>query len=109
TRSLIERRDVVIVASVSCIYGIGSPGEYKKFVTFVERGHKVDRDELLRQLVAGQHRRNDIDFHRGTFRVRGDVVDIYPAYEDKNAIRIEFFGDEVEAIWDIDPLTGKKR
>jgi excinuclease ABC subunit B len=109
TKSLIERRDVIIVASVSCIYGIGSPQEYQKFVTFVERGRATDRDEMLRQLVDAQYQRNDIDFHRGTFRVRGDVVDVYPAYEDKSAIRIEFFGDQVEQIHEIDPLTGKRR
>ncbi len=108
TRSLVERRDVLIVSSVSCIYGIGSPTEYRKFVVLVERGREADRDEILRQLVAGQYQRTDIDFHRGTFRVRGDVIDVYPAYEDKAAIRIEMFGDEVEAIWEIDALTGKK-
>ncbi|MCE5230261.1 excinuclease ABC subunit UvrB [bacterium] len=108
TRSLVERRDVLIVSSVSCIYGIGSPDEYRRFVALVERGREVDRDEILRQLVAGQYRRTDIDFHRGTFRVRGDVIDVYPAYEDKAAIRIELFGDEVEAIWEIDALTGKR-
>jgi excinuclease ABC subunit B len=109
TRSLIERRDVLIVASVSCIYGIGAPAEYAKFVTYIERGQTVNRDALLRQLVASQHRRNDLDFHRGTFRVRGDVIDIYPAYEDKTALRVELFGNEVEAIHEIDPLTGKRK
>ncbi len=108
TRSLVERRDVLIVSSVSCIYGIGSPAEYRKFVVLVERGRRADRDEILRQLVGGQYQRTDIDFHRGTFRVRGDVIDIYPAYEDKAAIRIELFGDEVDAIWEIDALTGKR-
>ena len=108
TKSLIERRDVIIVASVSCIYGIGSPAEYQKFVVLVERGRTADRDEILRKLVDGQYERNDIDFHRGTFRVRGDIVDVYPAYEDKCAVRIEFFGDEVEGIYEIDPLTGKR-
>ncbi|MEN6626723.1 MAG: excinuclease ABC subunit UvrB [Candidatus Sumerlaeia bacterium] len=108
TRSLVERRDVLIVSSVSCIYGIGSPDEYRRFVALVERGRQADRDEILRQLVAGQYRRTDIDFHRGTFRVRGDVIDVYPAYEDKAAIRIEMFGDEVEAIYEIDALTGKR-
>ncbi len=109
TRSLIERRDVVIVSSVSCIYGIGSPAEYRKFVVLVERGREADRDEVLRQLVDGQYQRNDVDFHRGTFRVRGDVIDIYPAYEDKSAIRVEFFGDVVDMIHEIDPLTGQRR
>jgi excinuclease ABC subunit B len=109
TRSLIERRDVLIVASVSCIYGIGAPDEYAKFVAYVERGATIDRDGFLRQLVASQHRRNDLDFHRGTFRVRGDVIDVYPAYEDKTALRIELFGDVVEAIHEIDPLTGKRK
>ena len=109
TRSLIERRDVVIVSSVSCIYGIGSPAEYRKFVVLVERGREADRDEVLRQLVDGQYQRNDVDFHRGAFRVRGDVIDIYPAYEDKSAIRVEFFGDVVDMIHEIDPLTGQRR
>ncbi|HOR29137.1 MAG TPA: excinuclease ABC subunit UvrB, partial [Candidatus Sumerlaeota bacterium] len=109
TKSLIERRDVLIVSSVSCIYGIGNPGEYQKSVIIIERGRTADRDEILRKLVDGLHVRSDVDFHRGTFRVRGDVVDVYPAYEDKSAIRIEFFGDEVEAIHEIDPLTGQRR
>ena len=109
TKSLLERRDVIIVASVSCIYGIGDPSEYRKFVCLVERGRTAHRDEVLRQLVAGLYQRSDVDFYRGSFRVRGDVVDVYPAYEDKSAIRIEFFGDEVEAIHEIDPLTGKKK
>jgi excinuclease ABC subunit B len=109
TRSLVERRDVIIVSSVSCIYGVGSPVEYQESITYVERGLVVERDEVLRQLVASQYHRNDHDFHRGTFRVRGDIVDVYPAYEDKSALRVEWFGDEIEAIHEFDPLTGKKR
>ena len=109
TRSLLERRDVIIVSSVSCIYGIGSPEEFKNMVVYLERGRPCDRDELLRELVESQHYRTDVDFHRGTFRVRGEVVDIYPAYEDKSAIRVEFFGDEIDEIHEIDPLTGRKR
>ena len=108
TRSLIERRDVIIVSSVSCIYGVGSPAEYQESTTFVERGLIVERDEVLRQLVSGQYARNDHDFHRGTFRVRGDVVDVYPAYEEKSALRIEWFGDEIEAIHEFAPLPGRR-
>jgi excinuclease ABC subunit B len=109
TRSLIERPDVLIVASVSCIYGIGSPQEYKKFVTLLERGRPAERDEILKLLVEAMYIRSDIDFHRGTFRVRGDIVDIFPSYEDKAAIRVEFFGDMIEAIHVIDPLTGQRK
>jgi excinuclease ABC subunit B len=109
TRSLLERRDVLIVASVSCIYGIGSPEEYRRLVTYVEQGREVERDAVLRTLVEGQYTRSDVDFHRGTFRVRGDVVDVYPAYLDKTAIRIEFFGDTVVAIHEIAPLPGPRR
>ncbi|GAB4332735.1 MAG: excinuclease ABC subunit UvrB [Candidatus Abyssubacteria bacterium] len=106
TRSLLERRDVVIVASVSCIYGLGSPDEYRRMLTAVEVGSEVSRDELLRQLVEMQYARNDTDFHRGTFRVRGDVVEIFPAYESDRVVRVEFFGDEVDAISEVDPLRG---
>ncbi len=108
TRSLIERRDVLIVASVSCIYGIGSPEVFGKMVVFVREGDEMDRDDLLRGLVAIQYSRNDVDFSRGTFRVRGDTVEIFPAYESRQAIRVEFFGDEIEAIHTIDPLRGSR-
>jgi excinuclease ABC subunit B len=107
THSLLSRRDVIIVASVSCIYGIGSSESYKGLLIDVKVGEEFRRDNLLRMLVDVQYERNDIDFHRGTFRVRGDVVEVFPAYEQDRAIRIEFFGDEVEAIREIDPLRGK--
>jgi excinuclease ABC subunit B len=106
TAALLERRDVIIVASVSCIYGLGSPSEYHDMVLFLEEGYRVDRDEVLERLVRIQYKRSDVDFHRGTFRVRGDVVEIFPVYEDSRAIRVEFFDDEVEAIKEIDPLRG---
>ncbi len=107
TKALLERTDVIIVASVSCIYGLGSPSEYFDNLVFLERGVEADRDQVLRKLVEIQYERNDVDFHRGTFRVRGDVVEIFPAYEETRALRIEFFGDAVEAITEIDPLRGK--
>ncbi|MEM6294581.1 MAG: excinuclease ABC subunit UvrB [Myxococcota bacterium] len=106
TYSLLSRRDVLIVASVSCIYGIGAAEAYLGMVAQITVGDELDRDQLLRRLVQMQYERNDIDFHRGTFRVRGDVVEVFPAYEDDTAIRIEFFGDDVEAIREIDPLRG---
>ena len=106
TRSLLERRDVIIVASVSCIYGIGSAEAYHGMLVMLEQGMQVRRDDLLRRLVDIQYKRNDHDFHRGTFRVRGDVVDIFPAYEEMAALRVEFFGDEVDRIATIDPLRG---
>ena len=107
TKALLERRDTIIVASVSCIYGLGSPESYFDLILFVEEGSEVDRDALLRKLVDIQYQRNDFDFHRGTFRVRGDVVEVFPAYEESRAVRIEFFGDTVETIAEIDPLRGK--
>ncbi len=107
TRSLLERRDVIIIASVSCIYGLGSPEAYYGMMVFLEQGGWCQREEMLRKLVEIQYQRNDYDFHRGTFRVRGDVVEIFPAYED-TAIRVELWGDEVEGLWEIDPLTGMK-
>jgi excinuclease ABC subunit B len=107
TRSLLTRRDVLIVASVSCIYGIGSPQSYQEMHIFFHQGADYGRDELLRKLVEIQYERNDIDFHRGTFRVRGDIVEIFPAYDNEKAIRVEFFGDSVEAISEIDPLRGQ--
>jgi len=107
THSLLTRRDVIIVASVSCIYGIGSPDDYGTIKLYVERGMTVDRDEVLKRLVAMRYKRNDYDFHRGTFRVRGDVVDIFPAYEAASALRLEFFGDTIEEILEIDPMRGR--
>ncbi len=106
TRSLLTRRDVIIVASVSCIYGIGSPDAYQSMHIFFHQGDDYGRDELLKKLIEIQYERNDMDFHRGTFRVRGDVIEIFPAYDNDRALRIEFFGDEVEAISEIDPLRG---
>lgn len=106
TNSLLTRRDVVVVATVSCIYGLGTPEEYIEQMVTLRRGEEIDRDELLRQFVGMQYARNDMDFHRGTFRVRGDTVEIIPMYEE-NAIRIEFFGDEIEAIYTLHPLTGE--
>ena len=107
TKALLERRDVLIVASVSCIYGLGSPEAYFDMLVFLERGERVDRDKLLRKLVDIQYARNDYDFHRGTFRVRGDVVEVFPAYEEARALRIELFGDEIDRIVEIDPLRGR--
>ncbi len=106
THALLTRRDTLIVASVSCIYGLGDPEAYEKMILYLETGFEVDRDKVLRKLVDLQYTRNDIDFHRGTFRVRGDVVEIFPAYEDEHAIRVEFFGDEIEQITLVDPLRG---
>jgi excinuclease ABC subunit B len=106
THSLFERRDTIIVASVSCIYGLGEPEEYFKFIQDIEKGKSYRRSDLLRRLVDMQYERNDIDFSRGKFRVRGDTLEIMPAYEDL-AIRVEFWGDEVERIMEMDPLTGE--
>ena len=106
TRSLFERRDVLIVASVSCIYGLGSPEDYGQTVVALRRGHTQRRDKVLRQLNAIQYERNDTDFSRGKYRVRGDVLEIYPSYEEL-AVRVEFFGDEIERIQQVDPLTGE--
>jgi len=108
TRSLFERRDVIIVASVSCIYGIGSPENYRRMLLFLEPGHSMSREQLLDRLVEVHYVRSDEDFYRGPYRVRGDVVDIFPAYEDELAVRVEFFGDTVEALSEIDPLRGKR-
>jgi excinuclease ABC subunit B len=107
TKALLERNDVVVVASVSCIYGLGSPARYFDMLVMLERGDTVERDVLLRKLVDMHYQRNDYDFHRGTFRVRGDVVEIFPAYEEARAVRIELFGDDVENIAEIDPLRGQ--
>ena len=106
TNSLLTRRDVVVVSTVSCIYGLGTPEEYVEQMVTLKRGDEIDRDDLLRQFGAMQYARNDMDFHRGTFRVRGDTVEIIPMYEE-HAIRIEFFGDEIEAIYTLHPLTGE--
>lgn len=106
TRSLLSRRDVIIVASVSCIYGIGSAEWYQQMLISLRRGEELRRDELLRRLVDIQYERNDIDFHRGTFRVRGDVVEVFPAYEHDLAVRVEYFGDEIDRITEIDPMRG---
>ena len=108
THALMTRRDVIIVASVSCIYGLGSPDAYLGMIVQLETGREFPRDELLRRLVEIQYERNDIDFHRGTFRVRGDIVEIFPPYEDEQALRVEFFGDTIESVSLIDPLRGKK-
>jgi excinuclease ABC subunit B len=105
TRSLFERRDVIIVASVSCIYGLGSPEAYYGMLVRLERGQKISREDILRKLVEMQYERNDLDFGRGTFRVRGDVIDVYPSYEE-HAVRVELFGDEVDELASFDPLTG---
>jgi excinuclease ABC subunit B len=107
TQALLSRDDVIIVASVSCIYGIGSSDTYKGMLIALEVGDMIARDDLLRRLVDIQYERNDVDFHRGTFRVRGDVVEIYPAYEQDRAIRVELWGDEIDAIKEIDPLRGQ--
>ena len=106
TAALSERRDVIIVASVSCIYGLGSPIDYKNQVLSLRPGMEIERQEMLRKLVDIQYNRNDMGFERGTFRVRGDIVDIYPAGEE-NAVRIELFGDEVDTIKEINPVTGE--
>jgi excinuclease ABC subunit B len=107
TRSLLTRRDVIIVASVSCIYGLGSPEAYLGLRVTIRKGQTVERDEVLRALAQIQYKRNDTDFRRGTFRARGDVLDVIPAHEDARALRIELFGDEVDRISEIDPLTGE--
>lgn len=107
TKALLERNDVLIVASVSCIYGLGSPEAYFEMLVFLEKGGRADRDRVIRKLVEIQYQRSDFDFYRGSFRVRGDVLEVFPVAEDTNAIRIEFFGDTVEAISEIDALRGK--
>ncbi|MCM3585154.1 excinuclease ABC subunit UvrB [Mesobacillus maritimus] len=107
TSSLFERDDVIIIASVSCIYGLGSPEEYREMVVSLRTGMEIERNQLLRKLVDVQYERNDIDFKRGTFRVRGDVVEIFPASRDEHCLRIEFFGDEIDRIREVDALTGE--
>ena len=106
TGALVSREDVVIVASVSCIYGLGSPSDYKRMMVHLAKGENVDRDNMLLRLVDIQYNRNDVDFERGTFRVRGDVVEVWPASEEY-AFRIELFGDEVEALAVINPMSGE--
>ena len=106
TMSVLTRRDVLVVASVSCIYGLGAPEDYLAMRVPIECGTEMPRDSFLRSLVAIQYERNDMDFHRGVFRVRGDRVEIFPAYEEDKAIRVEFFGDEIDGIYEIDPLRG---
>ena len=107
TRSLLERNDIIIVASVSCIYGLGSPEAYHGMLLYLEKGMAISREEILSKLVEIQYERNDIDFHRGTFRVRGDIIEVFPAHEENRVIRIELFGDEVESISEVDPIRGK--
>ena len=107
TRSLLERNDVIIVASVSCIYGLGSPEAYHGMLLYLEKGMALSREKILSKLVEIQYERNDVDFHRGTFRVRGDVIEVFPAHEESKAIRIELFGDEVDALSEVDPLRGR--
>jgi excinuclease ABC subunit B len=107
TSALFERKDVIIIASVSCIYGLGSPEEYKEMVVSLRVGMEKERNQLLRTLVDVQYERNDIDFKRGTFRVRGDVVEIFPVSRDEHCIRVEFFGDEIDRIREVDALTGE--
>ncbi|MBM3512239.1 MAG: excinuclease ABC subunit UvrB [Alphaproteobacteria bacterium] len=108
TRAILERRDVVIVASVSCIYGLGSVESYASMTVTLAVGGAISRNELLKQLVALQYQRNDLDFHRGTFRVRGDIVEIFPAHYEDRAWRVSLFGDDIESISEFDPLTGEK-
>ncbi len=107
TRSLLERSDVILVASVSCIYGLGSPSNYQEMAVEVRRGERIERDDLLRTLTQLQYARNNLDFRRGTFRVRGDVVEVFPAYEADEVLRLEFFGDEVESLLRVNPLRGE--
>ena len=106
TRSVLSRRDVVVVASVSCIFGLGAPEDYLEMRIELEEGLEISRDRLLKDLVSIQYERNDVDFHRGVFRARGDRVEIYPAYEEEKAVRVEFFGDEIESVSEFDPLKG---
>ena len=107
TMALLERRDVVIVASVSCIYGLGSPEAYFEMMVYLDEGMEIDRDQVLRKLVDIQYQRSDYDFHRGTFRVRGDILEVFPAYEDTSSVRIEFFDNKIESLNEFDPIRGK--
>ena len=108
TAALYETRDVIIVASVSCIYGLGDPEDYENLVISLRPGMQKSRDEILKRLVAIQYTRNEIDFKRGTFRAKGDILEVYPSNENESALRIEFFGDEIDSIAQINPLNGKK-
>src|SRR6202165_3035408 len=108
TQSLLERNDVIVVASVSCIYGIGSVETYAKMVAKLEAGGRIDRDSLAKALVDLQYRRNDTAFQRGAFRLRGEIVDIFPSHQEDRAWRVTLFGDEIEAVREFDPLTGEK-
>ncbi len=108
TRAVLERRDTIVVASVSCIYGIGSPRDYMDMHLFLEEGMRTERDEILRRLVDMQYARSDIEFKRGTFRVRGDIVEVFPSFSLNKAIRMELFGDDIDAIYEFDPFTGAK-
>ena len=107
TASLTERKDVIVVASVSCIYGLGSPDEYQQMIVSLRPGMIKDRDQVIRELIDIQYNRNEMDIQRGTFRVRGDVLEIYPAQGGDYLIRVEFFGDEIDRIAEVEPLTGK--
>ena len=107
TKALLERNDTIVVATVSAIYGLGAPESYLNMILHLGRGDIIDQRSILRRLSSMQYTRNDIDFRRATFRVRGDVVDIYPADSERDALRIELFGDEVERLVWIDPLTGE--
>ena len=109
TAALSERKDVIIVASVSCIYGLGSPVDYESMVVSLRPGMEKDRDEIIQKLVDNQYTRNDMDFKRGSFRVRGDVLEIFPAASTDRAVRVEFFGDEIDRLTEIDVLTGEKK
>lgn len=109
TRSLLEQKDVIIVSSISCIYGLGSPDQYEELVVHLEKNQNINRDELLKKLVNIQYKRDDIDFHRGSFRCRGDIVEIFPAYEDNIALRVEFFGDYIDSIKLFDSITSQTR
>jgi excinuclease ABC subunit B len=106
TKALLESRDTIIVASVSCIYGLGAPEDYFKMMLYVEKGDVIAREDVIRQLVYMQYKRTDIEFTRGTFRVRGDTIDVFPSDQDAAAVRILFFGTEIEELREIDPLTG---
>ncbi len=108
TRALFEREDCIIVASVSCIYGLGSPEAYSGMLLYLEKGRNLTSNDVLKKLVEIQYERNDYDFTRGTFRVRGDVIDIFPVHEEDSAVRIEFFGDEIDSLWQIDTLRNRK-
>jgi excinuclease ABC subunit B len=108
TRAVLEKRDAIVVASVSCIYGIGSPQDYMDMHLIIEEGTRTERDKILRRLIEMQYARSDIEFRRGTFRVRGDIVEVYPSFSLDKGIRVEFFGDDIDALYEFDPLTGDK-